>query len=91
MRLEGNPIQGILCWVLAAYTLVLFARAIWSFFPPPRHPILRRIYGVLLAITEPILRPLRKVIEPVRMGAIGFDVSFLVVVIVLMVLRQALC
>lgn len=86
-----NPVLSIICIALNVATLVLFARVIWSWFPPPREGPLLAIYRVLLAVTEPVLKPLRSAIPPLRMGMVGLDVSVLVVFVVLVVLRQAIC
>ena len=45
------------------------------------------IYGVLLDLTEPVLAPLRRVIPPAGM----FDLSFLVLIIGLFIVQQAIC
>jgi YggT family protein len=41
-------------------------------------------------VTEPVLRPLRGIIPPVRMGAVGLDVSLLLLFVILFVIRSAL-
>ena len=37
---------------------------------------------VLDAITEPVLRPVRRILPPVRVGGHGIDLSIIVVVLV---------
>lgn len=73
--LSGNP----LCVIGQIYVFILIARAILSWFPlrsdSPFVPVAR----FLNAVTEPLLAPVRRVIPAAGM----FDLSFLVVVLVL--------
>ena len=77
----------IVCALITAYTVVLFARAIMSWFPIRPGTPWASIYGVLLDLTEPVLAPLRRVIPPAGM----FDLSFLVLIIGLFILQQVIC
>ena len=79
--------HSILCAFITAYTVVLFARAIMSWFPIRPGTPWASIYGVLLDLTEPVLAPLRRVIPPAGM----FDLSFLVLIIGLFIVQQAIC
>ena len=79
--------REILCALATAYLVVLFARAIMSWFPVRPGTGISSVYRVLLDITEPVLAPLRRVIPP----AGPFDLSFLVAFIVISILRQAVC
>jgi YggT family protein len=80
-------LHSILCALITAYTVVLFARAIMSWFPIRPGTPWASIYGVLLDLTEPVLAPLRRVIPPAGM----FDLSFLVLIIGLFIVQQAIC
>jgi YggT family protein len=80
-------LHSILCAFITAYTVVLFARAIMSWFPIRPGTPWASIYGVLLDLTEPVLAPLRRVIPPAGM----FDLSFLVLIIGLFILQGAIC
>ena len=60
------------------YVLILFARAILSWFPyDPTSPI-NGVRRVIFTITEPVLAPFRRLIPPIGM----IDISFLVAIIV---------
>ena len=76
----------IVCALLTAYIIVLFARAILSWIPPSPGPI-ASISRVLFDITEPVLAPMRRIIPPT--GVI--DLSFLVLIIGLSVARSVVC
>ena len=74
----GHP----LCAIAQLYVLVLFARAILSWFPIREDSPLVPIVRVLNTLTEPVLAPARRVIPPAGM----FDISFLVVLLVFQIL-----
>ena len=71
-------IMGILTMVVSIFLYAVIFRAILSWVTGPhmqQHPLL----SILNSITEPVLRPARKLIPPIGM----FDLSALVVIIVL--------
>lgn len=60
------------------YVVILFLRAILSWFPyDPRSP-LNQVRRIVFTLTEPVLAPFRRIIPPLGM----FDISFLVAIIV---------
>ncbi len=67
--------KNVVCAALDIYLLVLFARAILSWFPTRSDSGLASVQHVLWQLTEPVLAPVRRVIPPAGM----FDLSFLVV------------
>lgn len=78
----------LVCQVLSAldkliwlYTLILFAYAVLSWVPDLRGSWAR----YLDMIVEPVLTPLRRIVPP----AAGIDWSFLVLLLILWVIRQA--
>jgi len=71
--------------VLYAFLVCLLIRSVFSWIEPyPRN----RLHLIMFQITEPVLRPIRRVIPPFG----GFDVSFIVVwvgvLLLLGVIRQ---
>ncbi len=80
----------IICILLTIYWIVLFARILLSWFPAPGSGAVRSIYEVIYDVTEPALRLVRGLLPPVRMGAVGFDLSPIIVFIVLTVVRTVL-
>jgi YggT family protein len=95
MTAAENVLLNLLCVVLTVYTILLFVRVIvsWAFlfgFRPPYSGPLRTILDLLDDVTEPILRPLRALIPPVRAGGVGLDLSILIAFVILAVLRTAL-
>jgi YggT family protein len=88
----GNPINDILCIVLFVYWLVLLVRVILSWLQfagwrPPYTGPLRAAYDLVIDVTEPPLRLLRKIVPPA--GVI--DLSVLVAFVALFVLRTVFC
>jgi YggT family protein len=43
------------------------------------------------AVTEPVLRPIRGLLPPVRMGAMAFDLSPIIVFVIIQVLQFSIC
>ena len=78
--------QQLLCALLTAYLLVFFARAILSWLPPSGGAM-ASVNRVLADLTEPLAAPARRLIPP----AGPFDLSFIVIVIVLGIVRNAVC
>ena len=79
-------VSTLLCDLIQIYIIVLVVRALFSWFPPPSGG-LATAYRILLDLTEPVLAPLRRVIPPAGM----FDLSFLVLIVILYVLRGVIC
>jgi YggT family protein len=77
----------LLCAFLTVYMVVMAARAIFSWFPVRPGTALASLNGVLYELTEPVLRPVRRIIPPAGM----FDLSFIVVFFVLVILRSIIC
>jgi len=51
----------------------------------------RTVYELLWDVTEPVLRPLRKVLPPVQAGGLGLDFSPILVFVILGVLQSVIC
>jgi YggT family protein len=86
-------VKDVLIWVLYLYLLLLLVRAIFSWiqvFSRSWRPT-----GVVLVVaeaaftaTDPPLRFLRRYIPSLRLGTVGFDLSFMVLFVVVLVLVQ---
>jgi YggT family protein len=85
----------IVAVVLLLFQLVLVARAVldWSqvLAGPAAHGSVRwRLIKVAYALTEPVLAPVRRIVPPLRIGAVGIDLAFIIVFVAVIVLRQLL-
>jgi YggT family protein len=68
-----------LAWLIEAYIwLIMLPMALLSWFRIQPGTTLARVQLFLYRATEPVLRPVRRIIKP--MG--GLDISFLVVILV---------
>jgi YggT family protein len=78
-------VGNFLYWLLTLYMVVLAGRAVLSWFPVRGGTFLASLNTLLFELTEPVLRPVRKVIPPVGM----FDTSFIIVFFAVIILRTA--
>jgi YggT family protein len=92
---EQNAALQILCVVLTVYWWILLAYVLvsWAFLFGMRRPYAgpgRVVLDALDALVLPVVRPLGRLIPPVRIGAMGFDLSIILAFVILWVLRVAL-
>ena len=72
----------ILNWVLWIFFLILIARFVLSLivmFAPqwhPKGPVLL-IFEAVYSATDPVLRPLRRILPPIGAGGVRIDISML--------------
>ena len=82
---------SLLCNLLWAYLIIMFARIILSWFPIEAGSGLATVYGFLYSITEPVLGPIRRVIPPLGAGGMGIDLSPIIVFFAITILQGAIC
>ena len=75
-------ILNAIAYVVEAYVVVLIVRAVLSWIPLRPGSPLQPVVRALDAVIEPVLRPIRRVLPPVRAGGMGIDLSFIVVILV---------
>ncbi|MEI2787149.1 MAG: YggT family protein [Candidatus Nanopelagicales bacterium] len=86
-----SPVASIVVDVLWLYLLVLIARLVFDIVQmlardwQPKGFLLI-VAEIIYTLTDPPLRALRKVIPPLRLGQIQFDLAFLVLFIGLQVI-----
>lgn len=74
---------ALFAWIILGY-IVHFGRLTWG------HPV-RKLYDALAGVFNPILVPIRRVLPPLRTGAVALDLSPLVLILGIFVLRSLLC
>lgn len=74
---------GLIIWIVLSW-VVSFGRLTYD------HPV-RRLYDALSRVVDPILRPIRSVMPPVRLGGAALDLSPLVLFFGLIVLGIVIC
>jgi YggT family protein len=68
----------IISWLLDLYVIVIIAAALITWVRPnPYNPIVR----FLRQITEPVLRPVRQLVPPEKLG--GLDISPIIVIVII--------
>jgi YggT family protein len=77
-----NAIFSILAFLVELYVVVLIARALLSWFPAAPGSGLSKVVNALDSVTEPVLRPIRRILPPIGVGGMGIDLSILIVVLV---------
>ncbi|HEY7477725.1 MAG TPA: YggT family protein [Actinomycetota bacterium] len=87
-----NPIQTLICLALSVFGLLLLIRVVvsWLQLFGLREPVtgpLRSAYDLLFDVTEPVLRPLRRIVPP----AGRFDLSIVVAFVVIFVAQNVIC
>jgi YggT family protein len=92
MICAGNAFGRLLCIALSVYSFVLLARVIVSWIElagwrPPTTGPLRTVFELLFDVTEPVLRPIRKILPP----AGQLDLSVIVAFVIIFVLRSVFC
>ncbi|MFZ0491797.1 MAG: YggT family protein [Acidimicrobiia bacterium] len=81
----------LLCNLIFLYELVVFARILLDWIHLPYdHPVAKLRDGLGIVV-DPVLRPIRRVIPPVRLGGVGLDLSPLVLLVGLSLLQGIVC
>ena len=86
-----SAVGQVLASLLWIYWLILIGRLIFDFVQifargwQPRGPLLL-LAEAIYTVTDPPLRLLRKVIPPLRMGGVQFDLAFLILIIGIQIL-----
>jgi YggT family protein len=73
-----NALAKILHIILTVYMWIIIIRAILSWvYPNPFHPLVRTLYY----LTEPALRPFRRIVPPYKLGGIDISPIFVILLI----------
>lgn len=76
---------NLLVLLLYLYTWIIILRAVMSWVTnDPNNPLARALY----VLTEPVLKPLRALVPPQRLG--GLDVSPILAIILIQLVRYLL-
>jgi YggT family protein len=86
-----STLRTVICFLLTIYWVILFARILLSWFPAPMSGIGRTLWDLVHDLTEPVLRLVRGLLPPVRMGTMGLDLSPIIVFIALFAVREGIC
>ncbi len=81
----------IVCLVLMVYMVAIFVRVILSWFPLNPNGGWATIAGFLYVVTDFTLAPLRQNVPPVRLGNAALDLSPMIVIFVILIIRGVIC
>ena len=81
----------LICWLLNAFVVLIFVRIILSWFPVTGEGLLATAQQLTFTATEWLMGPLRRIIPPVRLGAAALDLSPLIVLLGISVIRGIIC
>jgi YggT family protein len=84
-------VADILCQLLFFYLVLLMARIILSWFPIQPDSGMASVFGVLYAVTEPVLGPIRRLLPTMGGGGLALDFSPIIVILAITFLRSAIC
>ena len=80
--------QCVIHYLLFAYWIILLVRVLSSWFRPPMSGPIRAVLTLVYDLTDPVLRPFRGLIPPIRMGAMAMDLSPILLFIVIGILMN---
>ena len=85
-----HSLARFIAQLLDIYTLVVFANALLSWFVfGTQNAVVRQIYWYTSRIVDPVLRPIRNLLEPVSRN-FGIDISPFILIILLQILVRML-
>lgn len=83
--------MGIVCTVLSIYALLILAWVILSWVQVSSVHPLGKVQVFLDRIIYPVILPLRRILPPLRLGGAMIDLSPLVLLLGLQLLRRVIC
>jgi YggT family protein len=81
-------LAGLLANIISLVIILFFARAVisWAMLFGVRNEMILRFNVALGSLTEPIIAPVRRFVPPLG----GMDLSYMVAVLVLVIIRRVL-
>lgn len=75
-------------WVIIAWVILSWVAGVGRL--PYDHPV-RRAYSAIDKALQPVLRPLRSALPPLRLGTVALDLSPLVLIFGLIIIQAIIC
>ena len=85
--IPGYSLYGLVHLAFQAYVVVVFLRVIASWMPPTGPGIWAQVQVACRRLTDPVLMPIRRVLDPYQRSA-GMDFSPVVLIVLLMLLER---
>jgi YggT family protein len=76
--------------ILNLFLFALVVRVVLSYVPASSGSVLASITRFFEMITEPVLRPVRHVVPPLRVGGTAVDLSPMIAWVVILIVRELL-
>ena len=83
--------SNVLFLLLQIYAFLILVRVVFSWFPVSPDGTAAVVSGFLSFATDPVIRPLRKVLPPVRFGSALMDLSPIVAFFGITLLQNFIC
>lgn len=84
-------LSGLLCFLLDILTWGVLIWVVASWVPATEgHPI-RSLKDSLDRVFNPLLRPIRGLLPPVRLGGVGVDLSPVALMVAFILLQRIIC
>ena len=80
----------ILCLLLQLYVFAIFGRVLLSWFPLNPHGAMATVAGFLFMVTDPVMRPVRRLLPAARFGGMALDFSPVIVIFGIFFLQRML-
>ena len=80
----------ILCLLLQLYALAIFGRVLLSWFPLNPHGAMATMAGFLYTVTDPVMKPVRRMLPSARFGGLALDFSPVIVIFGIFFLQRML-
>jgi len=91
LALTRNDVADYVAALFLVYIILILIRVLISWIPRmPYNPVLRRVLDFVTETTDPYLNLFRRIIPPIGGGGFGLDLSPMIGVIVLFIVRGLL-
>lgn len=78
------------CLPLNLYLFAIFGRVLLSWFPLDPRGAMATVAGFLMTVTDPVMRPVQRMLPAARFGGVAFDFSPVIVIFGIILLRRLL-
>jgi YggT family protein len=86
--IDRNDIADYVDAVFLVYLILIFVRILLSWIPRmPYNPVLHAVVTFVHDVTDPYLRLFRRILPPLGAGGFGLDLSPIIAIIVLYIVR----
>ena len=82
---------GILCLLLSLYLFAIFGRVLLSWFPLNPNGAMATVAGFLYTVTDPVMKPVRRMLPAARFGGMALDFSPVVVIFGILLVQGIIC